>query len=221
MRTAIYIRVSTDDQANSVAMQRQRCLDYCRFAHKEVVEIVGDVNVSGSIPLKKRKGGKDLTQLIKEKKIDSIITLKLDRMFRDTLDCLQSLEYFKSNCVSITFIDMGGQSVDTSSPMGKLFVTMLSGFAEMERNLISERTKSGIKNLKDSGKRYNGTAYFGFKWEGDKMVEDKNDMKVVKNIIKLLKEGKKKSEIISLHNLPNYRKINNIIKREIYKPYWK
>lgn len=216
METYIYIRVSTDMQDNSVEMQKERCEAYCKYNNFNVKEVITDVNVSATVKLFAREGGKKLKGL----KNARIVTLKLDRMFRNTMDCLGSLDDFTNRNCAICFVDMGGQSLDTGTAMGRWFVTMMSSFAELERNIISERTTSVLRSKKLRGEKYTGTALFGFKW-GENGMEENEDIEIVKAVIGMLKGGLKKTEIKRLHNFPNYKKIYQIINREEYSGYWR
>lgn len=214
-KAIVYIRVSTDDQANSVEMQEEKCVAYCNFHGYTIDSVIKDINISGSSKLFTREGGKQLKSI----KDVNIITLKLDRMFRNVLDCLNSLDHFTENNCALTFVDMGGMSMDTSSSLGRWFITMLSSFSELERNIIAERTTSVLRSKKSRGEQYNGTALFGFKYVDKKIVESE-DIKIVKDIIARLKRKEKKADICRVHNLPNFKKIYNIQKREEYKYLW-
>ena len=65
---------------------------------------------------------------------------KLDRLFRDAADCLNVTKHWDKRNIALHLIDVGGQTIDTSSSMGRFFLTMMAGVAEMERNLIRDRT---------------------------------------------------------------------------------
>jgi site-specific DNA recombinase len=215
METYIYIRVSTDIQDNSVEMQKERCEAYCKYNNFPVKEVIIDVNVSAKVKLFAREGGR----ILKKVKNARVVTLKLDRMFRNTMDCLGSLDDFTNRNCAICFVDMGGQSLDTGTAMGRWFVTMMSSFAELERNTISERTIAVLRSKKERGEKYNGTALFGFKW-GENGMEESEEIEIVKAVIGMLKSGLSKTEIKRLHNFPNFKKIYQIIKREEYQGYW-
>ena len=70
----------------------------------------------------------------------AVVAAKLDRLFRDAADCLNMSRRWDDAEVGLHLIDMG---IDTRSAMGRAFLTMAAGFAELERNLIGERTKAG------------------------------------------------------------------------------
>jgi len=213
MKAIVYIRVSTDVQDLSVSMQEEKCMAYCKYNDIEVAEVIKDINISATIPLFKRPGGSKIMNLSKD--IQHIVTIKLDRMFRNTLDCLKSMEILKDK-VSVTFIDMGGQTVDTSTAMGKWFLTLLSSVAELERNMTSDRTKAVLRDKKRKREKFNGTAPYGYKFVGNKMVVCPDAMKIAKDIIKMRSSGSKLNEIKEKHNLCNYNKIYKLMKDDFY-----
>lgn len=69
-----------------------------------------------------------------------MVALKLDRRFRDAADALVQTRVWDRAGIALHVVDMGGQSLNTASSMGRMFLTMTAAFAELERNLISERT---------------------------------------------------------------------------------
>ena len=91
-----------------------------------------------------------------------MVALKLDRLFRDAADALGQTKAWDQGGISLHLCDMGGSAVDTSSPMGRMMVTMLSGFAEFERALIAERTRTALDRKKELGSR-TGSVPYGWK----------------------------------------------------------
>ena len=92
----------------------------------------------------------------------------MDRLFRNTVDCLATVEELEKQGVAIQLCENGGMPLDLSTAMGKMMLTMLAGFGEMERNIISERTTMALQHLKDTGKRF---TYDKYGWDVD---EDNN-----------------------------------------------
>lgn len=82
---------------------------------------------------------------------DKIVITKLDRLFRSTKHMLETVDKLNDMGVGLVVLNMGGDTVDTSTAMGKLMITMLSGFAEFERELMLERQKVGIEQAKNRG----------------------------------------------------------------------
>ena len=147
MQAAAYIRVSTDEQATegvSLDAQEATLRSYCAMRGLELAEVVVDAGVSAGKPLSTRDGGAHLLDLVKRGKVQAVVTYKLDRLFRDASDCLQVTAAWDKAGVALHLVDLGGQSVDTSSAMGRFFLTIMAGAAELERNVIRERTAAAM-----------------------------------------------------------------------------
>jgi len=161
MRVALYVRVSTQDQAasgDSLDTQRRQCEGYAMMKGLDVSAVFVEAGISGSIPLADRpEGARMLASLSKG---DVVITAKLDRMFRNASDALGTLEELKAQGVGLHMIDLGGDV--TSNGIGKLTFTILSAVAENERDRIRERIRDVKRNLKAKGVYGGGTRPFGF-----------------------------------------------------------
>jgi DNA invertase Pin-like site-specific DNA recombinase len=175
-----YTRVSTVEQWKfglSLEAQEERLLTYCRMAGLEVVELIREEGVSASIPLGKRPAGARLLQMMNGG-IGHVVSLKVDRLFRDAEDALRQTKAWDKAEVSLHLVDMGGQSLSTGSAMGRMFLTLMAGCAELERNLVSERTISVLSHKRQQGRVYNHPPY-GFNRVGDKLVAVVDEMAVV------------------------------------------
>ena len=82
---------------------------------------------------------------------DSIVMTKLDRFARSTRDALATIETLNQQGVSLVVLNMGGDVINTSSPIGKLMITVLAGIAEFEADMIHERQLDGIAAAKERG----------------------------------------------------------------------
>ncbi|MFJ7639410.1 recombinase family protein [Peribacillus sp. NPDC097225] len=82
---------------------------------------------------------------------DTIVVTKLDRFARSTKDALYTIEYLNSKGVSLIVMNMGGDKIDTGTAIGKLMITVLSGIAEFEADMIKERQLEGIEEAKQRG----------------------------------------------------------------------
>jgi site-specific DNA recombinase len=143
-----YIRVSTSDQARegvSLDAQRERLTAYCTMRSLALVEIISDEGVSGTVPLANREGGAKLLEMVRRRAVTEVAALKLDRLFRNAHDALGKMAEWDRANVGLHLIDMGGAAVDTRSAMGRMMLTMMAGFAQFERDLISERTAASLQ----------------------------------------------------------------------------
>lgn len=164
-RAVCYVRVSTEEQASggvSLDAQRESLRAYCALRQLDIVELISDEGVSAGKSLHKRPGGGRLLELIKDKSVDAVVAYKLDRLFRKAAECLNVSEAWQNTGVDVHLVDLGGQAIDTSSAMGKFFLTIMAGVAEMERNLIRERTQIAMQH-KIRANEFTGVAPFGYK----------------------------------------------------------
>ena len=145
-RVAIYVRISTADQ-NS-ALQKDELPEYCQFRKWQIVETYSDV-MTGS---KDRRPALDrLMADAKRGKFDAVVVWRFDRFARNTRFLLEALELF--NSLGIDFVSLR-ESVDTSTPTGKMVFTVLGAVAELERSTIRERVISGQKAAMRRGVKF-------------------------------------------------------------------
>jgi len=145
LKVAIYARVSTDDQY--VDKQVDAMQEYCKRQSYDVVKIYKDVYSGAKV---QRPAFNELLIDMRKYKFNCVMVTKLDRMGRSLQHLLSLFEEFKTK--GVNFIATT-QNIDTTSPAGRLQLQIMGAFAEFERNIISERTKEGLKNAKGTGKR--------------------------------------------------------------------
>ena len=144
-RVAIYTRVSTSEQ--SVDMQTSDLRHYCEQRGFEIYKEYSD-QISGTKD--RRPGLDDLMADARKRKFDVVLVWRFDRFARSTKHLVTALEEFKH--LGIDFISYQ-ENIDTSSPLGKAIFTIISAISELERNIIVERVKAGLRNAKAHGKR--------------------------------------------------------------------
>jgi putative DNA-invertase from lambdoid prophage Rac len=161
MNVFAYLRVSTARQAEdgmSIEVQEQQVEAYANLHNLSVNRWLRDRGVSGSIPLAERYCGKVLFDEVQSG--DVVIAAKLDRMFRNARDALNTLEALKNKGVSLHFIDLGG---DVCNGIGKLVFTILSAVAEQERTRIKERISEAKQQMRDDNRYQGGKIPFGYR----------------------------------------------------------
>lgn len=186
-----YLRVSTDEQAafgGSLAMQRDRIAAYCQLADLELVETFTEQGVSGSVPLGERRRGREMLARLASGEVRHVVALKLDRLFRDAANALTLTREWDRAGVELHLVDMGGASLNTSSAMGRMMLTILSGFAEWERNIIGERTRAVLRHKRVKRQVYSPTP-LGFRREGKQLVEDDGEQQTLDRIRALHRQG--------------------------------
>lgn len=187
-----YVRVSTEEQAafgGSLAMQADRLALYCQLQDIELVDVIREKGVSGSVPLGERKGGRKLLELLAAGKVHHVVTLKLDRLFRDAADALTMTRQWDRSDIDMHLVDLGGMSLNTRSAGGRMMLTMLAGFAEWERNLIAERTRAVLWHKRAKRQAYSPTP-LGFRREGKQLVSDDGEQATLTTIRALAAEGR-------------------------------
>ena len=144
MKIAIYCRVSTEEQ--DADKQEYACREYCKRNNFEIYKVYKDV-ISGTTS--SRPEFNKLLEDMRQMKFNAIMVTKLDRLGRSLQHLLSLFDEFQSKGVNFIAVT---QNIDTSTSTGKLQMQIMGAFAEFERNLISERTKEGLKRRKE-GKR--------------------------------------------------------------------
>jgi len=101
--------------------------------------------------------------LARRKEIDAVVVYKLDRIFRSTIDALETTKGFDKWGVSFHSIQ---ETLDTRSAMGRFLFTLTAALAEMERRLIGERTKAALSQKRSRNEKIGGDIPFGFDLAG-------------------------------------------------------
>jgi DNA invertase Pin-like site-specific DNA recombinase len=146
VKVAIYSRVSTAGQ--DTEMQTWELRDYCKRRGWDLVQEYTDQGVSGA-----KESRPELNRLIADahkRRFDAVVVWKFDRFARSVSHLLRALEDFRS--LGIEFVSLSEQ-VDTSTASGKLVFTVLGAVAELERSLITERVRAGLRNARAKGKK--------------------------------------------------------------------
>jgi DNA invertase Pin-like site-specific DNA recombinase len=147
-RVAIYGRVSTTNHGQDVTLQTSELEQFALARGWHLVDSYLDLGISGC---KDRRPQLDrLMADAHRRKFDVVIVWKFDRFARSVSHLLRALETFKA--LGIDFVSFSEQ-MDTSTPAGKMVFTVLGAVAELERSLIVERVKAGLRNARAKGKR--------------------------------------------------------------------
>jgi DNA invertase Pin-like site-specific DNA recombinase len=148
VRAALYARVSTANNGQDPKMQTRELREYCeRRGWKFTGEYV-DEGISGT-----KDSRPELNKLMADahrRRFDAVVVWRFDRFARSVSHLLRALETFKA--LGIEFVSLSEQ-VDTTTPTGKMVFTVLGAIAELERSLIAERVKAGLRNARAKGKR--------------------------------------------------------------------
>jgi DNA invertase Pin-like site-specific DNA recombinase len=147
MRAAIYARVSTTNHGQDVTLQTRELEQFAQSRGWEVAGEYVDAGVSGT-----KDSRPELNRLIADahrRRFDVVCVWRFDRFARSVSHLLRALETFKA--LGIDFVSFSEQ-MDTSTPAGKMVFTVLGAVAELERSLIVERVRAGLRNARAKGK---------------------------------------------------------------------
>ena len=147
MKTALYGRVSTNN-GQDPEMQLRELREYCERRGWEVSGEYVDVGISGA--KEKRPELDKLLADAHKRHFDAVVVWRFDRFARSVSHLLRALETFRS--LDIEFVSLSEQ-VDTSTPTGKMVFTVLGAVAELERSLIAERVRAGLRNARAKGRK--------------------------------------------------------------------
>ena len=148
LRAAIYARVSTANHGQDPTMQTRELREYCERRGWQITCEYVDVGISGA---KERRP--ELDRLLADahrRRFDAVVVWKFDRFARSVSHLLRALETFRA--LGIEFVSFSEQ-LDTSTPAGKMVFTVLGAVAELERSLIAERVRAGLRNARAKGTR--------------------------------------------------------------------
>lgn len=142
-RTFAYVRVSTTEQNSENQIKEIEDAGFKVEPHRIISE-----TISGSMPTARRKGFIRLLDKIESK--DILVVTKLDRLGRDAIDVSATVAKLEKSGIKVHCLALGG--VDLTSSSGKMTMGVINAVAEFERNLLIERTQSGLTRAKSQGK---------------------------------------------------------------------
>jgi site-specific DNA recombinase len=205
MKTVAYLRVSTQEQARegiSLDNQREKVQAYCQLNDLDLVEIIEDEGKSAKDL--NREGVQRLIGLIIGRKVEAVVTCKLDRLSRKVIDTLSVIEMMAKHGVAFHSLN---ERIDTGSAMGTFFLNITAAMAQMERDLVSERTRDALQHLVRNGQRA-GQVPFGYRLaeDGKALVPHEDEQAAISRMKKLRAEGL------------SYRDICRILSAEGYRP---
>lgn len=213
-KAAIYVRVSTDAQVEgySIDAQKEQLISYCKAKGIKNYECYVDGGWSGSSI--ERPEIQKLISDIKAKKISHVIIYKLDRLSRSQRDTLYLIEDIFIP-YDVSFISLT-ENLDTSTPIGKCMIGILSAFAQLERENIRMRTRMGMKERVKSG-LWPGGATIPFGYDYDKtqgILVPNDDAEKVRQMYDLYLQGYSGQKIADMLNCKYDRIVTQILRRK-------
>ena len=222
-KCGLYMRVSTEDQARegfSLPEQKERLEAFCKFKGYEIIDYYQDAGISAKTG-NYRPEFERLKEDIKSKKINTIVSLKLDRITRSIYDWENLITFLDENDA---YLDCANDEINTTTANGKMISRLLMSVSQNEIERTSERTKIGLAGAIKQG-HIPHIAPLGYKHENKTLVIDYSTKDVVVKIFELYSEGYSYQKISNLFNeekvlgKDNWRDstIQTILENEIYK----
>ena len=219
----IYIRVSTEDQARegfSLPEQEKRLRAMCEYKNYEIYKVYKDAGISAKTG-NKRPAFEELKEDIRNKKCNTIVVLKLDRLTRSVYDWENIMKFLEENNA---YLDCANDDINTTNANGRMVARLLTTVSQNEIERTSERTKIGLAGAIKVGNIPN-KAPFGYKHVNKKLVIDPLTKDEVIRIFNLYFEGNSYQTIANIYNEEKiFEKTNwcditilRILENEIYK----
>jgi site-specific DNA recombinase len=199
-----YIRTSKKGvQMNSIELQCHKIKDFCEKNNLVLDDLIIDEGISGK-DIKNRKGFHSVLEMLENGELGTLIVLSLSRMGRNLKQNYETIEKMINTDTNLISLK---ENVDLSTPMGRFMVNIMNSLYQMEREMISDRVVDVLKDKKINGRVF-GVVPYGFDRDGEVLIPNVKEQKMIRKIHKLKSDGLSYQKISDFLNRNKHTKKN-------------